>query len=75
MMDNYKQFVKDMEAVGYEVRDYHGRFFYHGPAVATREKDGPTLQDVIRATKVPVQWDNLGLDYIVYPQRQSGGIQ
>lgn len=57
-----------MERAGYDVREYHGRFFYHGPAVSTNESDGPTLQDVIRATKVSVQWDNLGLDYIVYPR-------
>lgn len=68
MLNPYEQFRKDMERAGYDVREYHGRFFYHGPAVSTNESDGPTLQDVIRATKVSVQWDNLGLDYIVYPR-------
>ncbi len=66
--DIYEQFVKDMEKAGIEYEEYNGRFFYHGPAVKTKEEGFPTRQDVIRATKVKLQWDNLGkLDYIVYP--------
>ena len=66
--DNYEQFIKDMEKAGIEYDgEYNGRFFYHGPAVRTNEKGFPTRQDVIRATKVALQWDNLGLDFIVYP--------
>jgi hypothetical protein len=66
--DVYEQFVEDMENAGIEYDgEYNGRFFYHGPAVRTNEKGFPTRQDVIRATKVKLQWDNLGLDFIVYP--------
>jgi len=63
--DDQKQFKKDMEAAGYEVRLYRGRYFYRGYA-AEVPKD--KLQDAIRATYVEVQWDNLGLDYILYPR-------
>ncbi len=66
-------FVEDMDAAGYDTEHYWGRFFWRGPAVRTDEDDGPTLQDVIRATSVPVQWDNLGRDYIVYPRASDGG--
>lgn len=69
-MDTYQQFIENMEEVGYDVDlDYHGRFFYEGPAVRTNEDSEPTLQDVIRATRVDLQWDSLGRnDYIVYPK-------
>ena len=64
----YEQFRKDMEKAGYEVTEYRGRNFYVGPAVSTSRKDDIDLQDIMSATKVNVQWDNLGLDYIVYPK-------
>ena len=68
-MDTHQKFVEDMESVGIKVnKEYYGRYFYRGPAVNTREKDWPTLQDVIRATNVPVQWDNMARDYVVYPK-------
>ena len=57
-----------METAGYKWEDYNGRYYYHGPAVRTDEDNGPTLQDVIRATKVALQWDNLARDWIVYPK-------
>lgn len=66
--DKYERFVKDMEKAEIDYDgSYMGRFFYHGPAVRTNEKGFPTLQDVIRATKVKLQWDNLGFDFIIYP--------
>lgn len=65
--DNYEQFIADMKKVGIACKEYKGRFFYHGPAVRTNEKGFPTRQDVIRATRVELQWDNLGFDFIVYP--------
>lgn len=66
---NYQQFVEDMIKVGIEVEDYEGRFNYHGPAARTNiENNGPDLQDIIRATQVKLQWDDLGKrDYIIYP--------
>ncbi len=66
--DKYEQFVRDMEIAGIEYEEYKGRFFYHGPAVRTNEKGFPTRQDIIRATKVELQWDNMGFDFIVYPR-------
>ena len=66
--DKYEQFIEDMEKAGIEYDgEYHGRFFYQGPAVRTNENGFPTRQDVIRATKVELQWDNLGMDFIIYP--------
>lgn len=56
------QFIEDMEEAGLEVRHYRGRFFWEGPAV---EVD--SLQDAMQATKVRVQYDNMGLGFIVYP--------
>jgi hypothetical protein len=66
----FQKFQDDMVKAGFNVRPYHGRFFYHGPAVETggRSGDNPELDDVIRATKVKVQWDELGLGQIVYPR-------
>lgn len=68
MSDSYDQFRADCEAAGMDVRDYQGRGYYDGPAVATDEDGWPTLQDVIRATTVTVRWDNLARDWIVYPR-------
>ncbi len=67
-MDRHQRFRDDMERAGIQVQEYRGRFFYEGPAVVTDEDGWPTLQDVIRATEVPLQWDNMGLDFVVYPQ-------
>ena len=63
----YNQFTSDMLAAGYKVVSYHGRFYYHGPAVHTGYDNQPTVQDVIRATKITIQQDSLGLGQIVYP--------
>lgn len=68
------QFVNDMEDEGIEVEHYHGRFYWEGPAVRTDRNGWPTLQDVIRATSVKVQWDSLGLDQIVYPIASDAGV-
>lgn len=69
--DIYEQFVADMQRAGIECEEYNGRFFYHGPAVNTNEKGFPTCQDVIRATKIELQWDNMGMDFVVYPAKES----
>lgn len=68
----HEQFIQDMKKAGIKYEDdYHGRYFYNGTAVRTDEKGFPTRQDVIRATKVKLQWDNLGRDdYIVYPVKE-----
>ena len=61
--ERYETFRQECEENGLEVRDYKGRFFYDGPAV-----ECDNIQEVIRATTVPVQYDNLGLGYVVYPK-------
>jgi arabinogalactan endo-1,4-beta-galactosidase len=65
------QFVDDMFEQGYEVQHYHGRFYWEGPAVSVR--DTYELADVVASTAVKVQWDNMGLGYIVYPLMSDAG--
>jgi hypothetical protein len=66
-LTDYERFVKDMEKAGIEHRDeYHGRFYYVGPTVDCKDMDA--VEDVIRATKVRLNRDQLGLGYIVYPR-------
>jgi len=66
--DRYDKFRKDMEDAGYEVIEYGGRYFYQGPAVTTSKDEDIDLQDIIRATDLRLQWDNLGFDKVVYPE-------
>ncbi len=63
------QFAEDCEDAGFEVRFYQGRYFWKGPAASCDD-----IQDVIRATEVSVQWDQLGLGYIVYPMVSDDGL-
>lgn len=63
--ERHQQFVKDMRAAGIPVRDYHGRFYYHGPAAVTNDEFDE--QDIYSATKVKLTRDNLGLGLILYP--------
>jgi len=65
------QFVSDMKRAGFAVRHYEGRAFWTGPAVSTR--DFGEAEDLIRATKVRLQRDQLGLGHIYYPM-QSGKL-
>ena len=65
----YRTFRADMEAVGFEVTEYRGRYFYQGPAVRIHAGE---LQTVIRATEVSLMWDQLGKDgLIVYPREKQ----
>lgn len=61
--DETIQFVDDMQAAGLDVEAYHGRFWWSGPAVRVDD-----LQDALSATKIPCQWDQMGLGYVVYPR-------
>lgn len=63
------QFVDDMEQAGLEVEHYHGRFYWEGPAVRVDD-----LQDAMSETKVRVQYDNMGLGWIVYPKASDAGV-
>lgn len=59
----YKKFREECEEAGLEVEEYRGRNFYDGPAVRC-----DNIQEVIRATSVECQWDNMGKGWIVYPK-------
>lgn len=64
--DKVCRFMRDMKRAGL-VKDmyyYSGRWFWHGPAVNCSE-----IQDVLSETKIPCQWDNMGLGYVVYPKQ------
>jgi hypothetical protein len=60
---DHVQFVEDMQAAGFEVRHYAGRFFWSGPAVIMEKP-----QDWQLNTAVKCQHDNLGDVRLVYPQ-------
>lgn len=66
--ERYKQFEDDIDGsfIGTFRAEYRGRSYYVGPAV---EIDASELQDIIRLTPVPLQWDQLGkTGLIVYPK-------
>lgn len=67
------QFSTDMSDAGFEVKHYNGRFYWEGPAVSAA--DHHELADIIASTSVKLQWDNLGLGYIVYPIVSDPGVQ
>lgn len=60
-----------MGAAGIITAAYRGRFFWDGPAARSNQQNGPTLQDIIDRTEVPLQWDALNSNYIVYPVGQA----
>jgi hypothetical protein len=66
-MTVHEKFVEDMDGAGIDTKGYRGRFFWEGPAARSDERRGPTLLDIIKVTAVPLQWDRLESDYIVYP--------
>lgn len=59
------QFVNDMKAAGIPVRHYMGRCFWEGPAAYSGDDFSP--DDIVRATKVKLQRDSMGLDKVLYP--------
>lgn len=65
---HFQKFAKECDAKDMDVRHYNGRFYFSGPAVFTNEEGFPTKQDVIRATSMKVQWDNMAFDWVVYPK-------
>ena len=66
-MTVHERFVEDMAIGGIHTAAYLGRFFWEGPAAWSDEQNGPTLQDIIQHTAVPLQWDSVDSNYIVYP--------
>jgi hypothetical protein len=65
------QFIYDMAEAGLEtsLMHYCGRNFWSGPAVAVHD-----LQDALSSTKVPCQWESLGLDFVVYPKANDSAL-
>lgn len=63
------QFVEDMTKAGLTVRHYWGRSMWEGPSVVVSD-----LQDAMSETKVRVQYDNMGEDYVVYPKARDKGV-
>lgn len=59
------KFMKDMRRAGLKIRYYQGRFNWSGPAVVV-----PDIQDALSNTRVKCQWDNMALEYVVYPKAQ-----
>ena len=72
-MTVHEKFVEDMRVAGIVTVAYRGRFFWEGPAARSDQKKGPTLQDIIKKTAVPLQWDALNSNYIVYPVGKAKG--
>ena len=66
-MTVHEKFVLDMDVAGIVTSAYLGRFFWQGPAARSDQRIGPTLQDIIDKTAVPLQWDSLASNYMVYP--------
>jgi len=71
-MTVHEKFVEDMDGAGIHTEGYRGRFFWEGPAARSDEQNGPTLLDIIKVTAVPLQWDVLNSNYIVYPKAKAG---
>lgn len=46
--------------------DYRGRWFYSGPAL---DIDRHELQATIKESPVELQWDQMGLGWVVYPAK------
>ena len=69
--ERYKTFVRDMVRAGFKdslrIR-YSGRNYYNGPACDCGGRKSPDYGDIARATKVPLQTDAMGLNYIAYPK-------
>ena len=66
-MTVHEKFVEDMRVAGIYTALYLGRFFWEGPAARSDQQNGPTLLDIIKHTAMPLQWDALNSNYIVYP--------
>jgi hypothetical protein len=73
-MTAHEKFVEDMDGAGIRTEDYQGRFFWEGSAVRSDENNGPTLLDIIKVTAVPLQWDRVDLNYIVYPVGDANAV-
>lgn len=65
--ERYATFTREIEAAGIDLdAQYHGRNHYDGPAAKCHSWDDAV--EAIRATTGPVQWDNLGSGFVIYPR-------
>ncbi len=60
------RFRREMEEEGFDVEDYSGRNFYNGPAVRVPDRDG--IERIENLSSCRVQYDQMGLSFIVYPR-------
>lgn len=65
MTSDQTKFKRDMIRAGFEPETYRGRFFYKGYAVVCGDEQ---FQEVLAATKVKLQWDQMGKGLVVYPK-------
>ena len=63
-----------MNRAGIATEVHRSRFFWEGPAVRSDEQNGPTLLDIIKKTAIPLQWDRLNSNYIVYPAGNTKAV-
>lgn len=65
----HRRFQEKAEEAGFEVREYHGRYLYYGPAVSVKDQD--EFQEFLQRinTTIKLQWDDLGkTGKIIYPK-------
>lgn len=60
------RFVADMKRARLKPYHYRGRNFYEGPAV-----DVGDIADAMSVTRVKCQFDQMGIDFVVYPKAGS----
>jgi len=64
----YRKFVELLHREGFDVWHYRGRFFYNGPAVTVTWEQMEHLKALLVGHGLRLQHDNLGLDWVLYPQ-------
>lgn len=68
---DHVRFVRDMRRAGLKPQLYHGRFFFHGPAVVVGDRTEPFAH-----TAVELQWDQYGTDqWFVYPRETDRTLE
>jgi hypothetical protein len=65
-MERYNRFWDEVRSLGREPYHYQGRNHFRGPAANVSSYD--EIQDIVRKTSMPLQWDNMGLGWVVYPK-------
>jgi hypothetical protein len=63
--DDHDEFTRNMRVAKIKTETYNRRFGDDRPAA--RAADPIELQRIIRATPVILEWDTLGMGWIVYP--------